>query len=90
MRHPWVGSRNLLTSCLAHLPSLQGYMLKKGHKRKNWTERWFLLKPNLISYYVHEDLAEHKGDIVLDGNCTVEVSSGCSVLQYTKLYILDF
>lgn len=50
----------------------QGYMLKKGHKRKNWTERWFLLKPNLISYYVHEDLAEHKGDIVLDGNCTVE------------------
>lgn len=51
-------------------------MMKKGHKRKNWTERWFLLKPNLISYYVHEDLAEHKGDILLDGNCTVEVSSG--------------
>uniref|UniRef100_A0A671M0C1 Switch-associated protein 70-like n=1 Tax=Sinocyclocheilus anshuiensis TaxID=1608454 RepID=A0A671M0C1_9TELE len=21
----------------------QGYMMKKGHKRKNWTERWFLL-----------------------------------------------
>lgn len=50
----------------------QGYMLKKGHKRKNWTERWFVLKPNTISYYVGEDLAEKKGDILLDGNCSVE------------------
>ncbi|XP_049430644.1 switch-associated protein 70b [Epinephelus fuscoguttatus] len=50
----------------------QGYMMKKGHKRKNWTERWFLLKPNSISYYVGEDLAEKKGDILLDGNCSVE------------------
>ncbi|TMS05626.1 Switch-associated protein 70 [Larimichthys crocea] len=50
----------------------QGYMMKKGHKRKNWTERWFMLKPNSISYYVGEDLAEQKGDIFLDGNCSVE------------------
>ncbi|KAF1386461.1 hypothetical protein PFLUV_G00095100 [Perca fluviatilis] len=50
----------------------QGYMMKKGHKRKNWTERWFMLKPNSISYYVSEDLAEKKGDILLDGNCSVE------------------
>lgn len=71
--NPNVGKKHLLTSCLVHL---QGYMMKKGHKRKNWTERWFLLKPNLISYYVHEDLAEHKGDILLDGNCIVEVSTG--------------
>ncbi|XP_058502433.1 switch-associated protein 70b isoform X1 [Solea solea] len=50
----------------------QGYIMKKGHKRKNWTERWFVLKPNLISYYVGEDLAHKKGDILLDGNCIVE------------------
>uniref|UniRef100_A0A3B4YZI9 Switch-associated protein 70 n=1 Tax=Stegastes partitus TaxID=144197 RepID=A0A3B4YZI9_9TELE len=50
----------------------QGYMMKKGHKRKNWTERWFMLKPSFISYYVGEDLAEKKGDIMLDGNCSVE------------------
>ncbi|XP_054475504.1 switch-associated protein 70b [Anoplopoma fimbria] len=50
----------------------QGYMMKKGHKRKNWTERWFMLKPNSISYYVGEDLAEKKGDILLDGNYSVE------------------
>ncbi|KAL7992175.1 hypothetical protein Chor_016431 [Crotalus horridus] len=50
----------------------QGYMWKKGHKRKNWTERWFVLKPNVISYYVSEDLKDKRGDIALDGNCTVE------------------
>ncbi|KAL6106304.1 swap70 [Pungitius sinensis] len=50
----------------------QGYVMKKGHKRKNWTERWFMLKPNSISYYVGEDLAEKKGDISLDLNCCVE------------------
>lgn len=49
-------------------------MMKKGHKRKNWTERWFVLRPNSISYYVSEDLAEKKGDILLDGNCCVEAS----------------
>ena len=54
---------------------LQGYMLKKGHKRKNWTERWFVLKPSIISYYVSEDLKDKKGDIILDGNCCVEVKS---------------
>ncbi|XP_056273829.1 switch-associated protein 70b isoform X1 [Pseudoliparis swirei] len=50
----------------------QGYILKKGHKRKNWTERWFTLKPTSISYYVAEDLAEKKGEILLDGSCGVE------------------
>ncbi|XP_045899117.1 switch-associated protein 70b isoform X1 [Micropterus dolomieu] len=50
----------------------QGYMMKKGHKRKNWTERWFVLRPNSLSYYVCEDLVEKKGDIILDRNCCVE------------------
>ncbi|TKS70187.1 Switch-associated protein 70 [Collichthys lucidus] len=50
----------------------QGYMMKKGHKRKNWTERWFILRPNSLSYYISEDLVEKKGDIILDRNCCVE------------------
>ncbi|XP_004711596.1 switch-associated protein 70 isoform X2 [Echinops telfairi] len=50
----------------------QGYMMKKGHKRKNWTERWFVLKPHIISYYVSEDLKDKKGEILLDENCCVE------------------
>lgn len=61
--------------------SLQGYMLKKGHKRKNWMERWFLLKPNSISYFVHEDLAEQKGEILLDGSCSVEVRAWSGAVQ---------
>ncbi|XP_069756256.1 switch-associated protein 70b isoform X5 [Narcine bancroftii] len=50
----------------------QGYMWKKGHKRKNWNERWFLLKPDSISYYVGEDLVEKKGEISLNSKCYVE------------------
>ncbi|KAF1392826.1 hypothetical protein PFLUV_G00032080 [Perca fluviatilis] len=50
----------------------QGYMMKKGHKRKNWTERWFVLRPTSLSYYVCEDLVEKKGDIILDRTCCVE------------------
>ncbi|GAA6085490.1 switch-associated protein 70 isoform X1, partial [Tachysurus ichikawai] len=50
----------------------QGYMSKKGHKRKNWTERWFELHLNSISYYVSEDCAEKKGSILLDRHCCVE------------------
>lgn len=52
-------------------------MMKKGHRRKNWTERWFVLKPNIISYYVSEDLKDKKGDILLDENCCVEVRIYC-------------
>ncbi|XP_037551548.1 switch-associated protein 70-like [Nematolebias whitei] len=50
----------------------QGYMMKKGHRRKNWTERWFVLRPTSLSYYICEDLVEKKGDIVLDQSCCVE------------------
>lgn len=53
---------------------LKGYMMKKGHRRKNWTERWFVLRPNSLSYYVCEDLVEKKGDIILDQNSCVEVN----------------
>lgn len=70
---PLVGSTRMWTvKVTCSFDFLQGYMMKKGHKRKNWTERWFLLKPNVISYYASEDLTEKKGDILLDGNCCVE------------------
>lgn len=49
--------------------------MKKGHKRKNWTERWFVLRPNSLSYYVSEDLLEKRGDIILDQVYCVEVNS---------------
>ncbi|XP_067907399.1 differentially expressed in FDCP 6 homolog isoform X1 [Heterodontus francisci] len=51
----------------------KGYMWKKGNVRRNWNERWFVLKASHILYYVNEDLKEKKGEIHLDEDSTVEV-----------------
>ncbi|MBN3321980.1 DEFI6 protein, partial [Atractosteus spatula] len=50
----------------------KGYMWKKGHMRRNWNERWFVLKPAGILYYVSENMKERKGEIPLDKTCVVE------------------
>lgn len=50
----------------------RGYMWKKGHVRRNWTERWFVLKPSSMAYYVSEDLKDKKGEIQLDKSCVIE------------------
>ena len=48
-------------------------MWKKGHVRRNWTERWFVLKPSTMDYYVSEDLKDKRGEIKLDKSCIIEV-----------------
>ncbi|KAI2642971.1 hypothetical protein H4Q32_026257 [Labeo rohita] len=53
----------------------EGYLWKKGHLRRNWTERWFCLKPGSLSYFVSEDCKDCKGVIEMDQNCCVEVLS---------------
>ncbi|XP_029598745.1 differentially expressed in FDCP 6-like isoform X5 [Salmo trutta] len=50
----------------------RGYMWKKGHVRRNWMERWFVLRPSFMAYYAREDLKDKKGEILLDQNCVVE------------------
>ncbi|KAI5617882.1 differentially expressed in FDCP 6-like isoform X1 [Silurus asotus] len=50
----------------------KGYMLKKGHVRRNWQERWFVLKPGSLAYYIIEDQKEKKGEVQLDGSCVLE------------------
>ncbi|MEE6510733.1 hypothetical protein FKM82_030829 [Ascaphus truei] len=52
----------------------QGYLLKKAQLRRNWTERWFVLKPNTLCYYVSEECKERKGSVTVDKDCVVEVS----------------
>ncbi|KFO93174.1 Differentially expressed in FDCP 6 [Buceros rhinoceros silvestris] len=52
---------------------VQGYLWKKGQLRRNWSERWFTLKPSVLSYYMSEDRKEKKGSIALDRHCCVEV-----------------
>ncbi|XP_034064779.1 differentially expressed in FDCP 6 homolog isoform X1 [Gymnodraco acuticeps] len=51
----------------------EGYLWKKGQLRRNWKERWFTLRPSSLSYYTGEDRKDCQGNIVLDGNCCVEV-----------------
>ncbi|KAJ4924871.1 hypothetical protein JOQ06_003821 [Pogonophryne albipinna] len=50
----------------------RGYMWKKGHVRRNWTERWFVLKPSSMAYYVSEALKDKRGEIQLDKSCVIE------------------
>uniref|UniRef100_A0A8C3Q7T4 DEF6 guanine nucleotide exchange factor n=1 Tax=Geospiza parvula TaxID=87175 RepID=A0A8C3Q7T4_GEOPR len=54
----------------------QGYLWKKGQLRRNWSERWFMLKPSALSYYMSEERKEKKGSITLDKHCCVEVQPG--------------
>ncbi|XP_078248828.1 differentially expressed in FDCP 6 homolog isoform X1 [Pogona vitticeps] len=51
----------------------QGYLWKKGNLRRNWSERWFTLKPSDLSYYMSEERKEKKGSISLDRNSCVEI-----------------
>ena len=29
----------------------KGYLTKKGHKRKNWKRRWFILEKTVVKYF---------------------------------------
>ncbi|XP_019737105.1 differentially expressed in FDCP 6 homolog [Hippocampus comes] len=51
----------------------EGYLWKRGQLRRNWKERWFTLRASNLFYYTGEDRKECQGNIVLDGNCCVEV-----------------
>uniref|UniRef100_A0A8C5L7G5 IRF4-binding protein n=1 Tax=Jaculus jaculus TaxID=51337 RepID=A0A8C5L7G5_JACJA len=53
----------------------QGYLWKRGHLRKNWTERWFQLQPGCLCYFASEECKEKRGAIPLDAHCCVEVLS---------------
>uniref|UniRef100_A0A8C1DZ85 DEF6 guanine nucleotide exchange factor b n=1 Tax=Cyprinus carpio carpio TaxID=630221 RepID=A0A8C1DZ85_CYPCA len=53
----------------------EGYLWKKGHLRRNWTERWFCLRPGSLSYFMSEDCRDCKGVIEVDQNCCVEALS---------------
>ncbi|XP_072164506.1 uncharacterized protein [Diadema setosum] len=50
-----------------------GYIKKKGHKVTSWKDRWFILKPGSMAYFVDKTLKEQKGDIQLSTSWKVEV-----------------
>ena len=42
----------------------KGFLEKKGHRRKNWNRRYFVLKMAALSYYDDSDLTAHKVGII--------------------------
>jgi len=55
-------------------PDKAGFLDKKGAKRKNWNERWFVLKDNYL-FYCKNDKSNPQGIINLHG-CTVSQIQG--------------
>ncbi|NXE27501.1 DEFI6 protein, partial [Ardeotis kori] len=65
--------QEVIQDVLKQARSPHGYLWKKGQLRRNWSERWFTLKPSVLSYYMSEERKEKKGSIALDKHCCVEV-----------------
>ncbi|KFV71669.1 Differentially expressed in FDCP 6, partial [Dryobates pubescens] len=65
--------QEVIKDVLKQARSPQGYLWKKGQLRRSWSERWFTLKPSVLSYYSSEERREEKGSIALDKHCCVEV-----------------
>ena len=38
----------------------KGYLTKKGHKRRNWKRRWFVLQRTVMRYYESRESHELK------------------------------
>ena len=60
------------------LPIKQGYLIKKGHKRRNWKVRYFVLESSKLSYYANPADAgvskRMKGFIALQKNSLVKLA----------------
>jgi len=66
----------------------QGYLLKKGAKRRNWTTRWFILGYNHLAYYKNPGDSEPKGSLELKGTHvekTTEMKKPCCFCVVTPL-----
>ena len=51
----------------------KSYLMKKGHKRKNWNKRWFILQRTILRYYKSREKLEQK------------VSYVCTLHEYCAL-----
>ena len=49
-----------------------GNLTKKGHKVKSLKERWFVLQPGRLSYYVTKSMRDLKGAIVINSSAKVK------------------
>lgn len=49
----------------------KGYLVKKGHVRKNYKKRWFVLQRTNMSYYESRKNMDKKGEFALNGNTVI-------------------
>jgi len=52
----------------------EGFLFKKGQKRRNWTKRWFTLRDGVMLYYHNEKKKQQKGEIQIYSNTVVDKS----------------
>jgi len=60
-------------------PDAQGFLEKKGAKRKNWNARWFVLKENYL-FYCKTERSNPQGIVNLHG-CTITRVSGPTITK---------
>ena len=53
----------------------QGILEKRGHVRRNWKRRWFVLTPGLLKYYTDSNLR------VLKGTCHITCESSVKIVR---------
>ncbi|KAL4159194.1 hypothetical protein PRNP1_004960 [Phytophthora ramorum] len=49
----------------AFLDSMSGWLRKRGHVRKNWKARYFVLEKSVLRYYTDPSCAKLKGEVLL-------------------------
>ncbi|KAJ0394382.1 hypothetical protein P43SY_007043 [Pythium insidiosum] len=49
----------------AFLDSMRGWLWKRGHVRKNWKRRYFVLEKSVLRYYTDEGASRLKGEVLL-------------------------
>lgn len=54
--------------------TIAGKIRKRGFKVKTWKDRWLVLTPTRLRYFVGSDEKILKGTIEFDSECTLEVS----------------
>lgn len=62
-------------------PDIEGFLEKKGAKRKNWNSRWFVLKDNYL-FYAKDNKTNPQG-IINSHGCTVCKLEGVTVRPYS-------
>ena len=73
-----LGAIEELEDEVVHGVMKQGILVKKGHVRHNWKERWFVLTPGILKYYTSKDKKCLKGVIYVDKISKIERIEGKS------------